>query len=177
MTDERFEPGGNNRSFEVGMVIFLVGRTNGSNETKQGAIWSSRYVRELGEVRHLDLSHASQDLHQVKAFVRLQPTDEEEEEEEVKHNTSKTSCIWFNYLENNISEHDHKDLDFLLSVFFKTQLFAGRSPSTECIHFTLCKINNRLTRLQSSFFPHAETSAFSAHPQHHAFNLLVNAPF
>lgn len=69
---------------------FSVGRTNGSNETKQGAIRSSRYIRELGEVRHLDLSHASQDLHQVEAFVRLQPTDEEEEEK-VKHNTSKTS--------------------------------------------------------------------------------------
>lgn len=40
---------------------------------------NSRYIRELGEVRHLDLSHASQDLNQVEAFVRLEPTDEEEE--------------------------------------------------------------------------------------------------
>lgn len=40
-----------------------------------------KYVRKLGEVSHLDFSPASQDLHQVKAFVCLEPTDDEEEED------------------------------------------------------------------------------------------------
>lgn len=36
------------------------------------------YSRELCEVGHVDVGHVSQDLHQVKAFVSLQPTEEEE---------------------------------------------------------------------------------------------------
>lgn len=38
------------------------------------------YVRELGEVGHLDLGQASQDLHQVDAFVCLEPADDGDEE-------------------------------------------------------------------------------------------------
>lgn len=37
-----------------------------------------KHKPELRKVRHLDLGHASQDLHQVEAFVRLEPTGEEE---------------------------------------------------------------------------------------------------
>lgn len=37
-----------------------------------------KYKPELSKVGHLDFSHASQNLHHVKAFVRLEPTGEEE---------------------------------------------------------------------------------------------------
>lgn len=40
-----------------------------------------KYVRELCDVGHLDFSPASQELHQVEAFVCLEPTGDEEEEE------------------------------------------------------------------------------------------------
>lgn len=75
----------------------------------------------------------------MEAFVRLQPTDEEEEEEEekVKHNTSKNKSTWKITPQSTITK-------ILISfcLFLKTQLFAGRVPSIECIYFTLCKINN-----------------------------------
>lgn len=38
------------------------------------------YVRELSKVGHLEFGPASQDLHQVEAFVGLQPADGGEEE-------------------------------------------------------------------------------------------------
>ncbi|TNN75904.1 hypothetical protein EYF80_013874 [Liparis tanakae] len=41
-----------------------------------------KYLRELGEVGHLDSGPASQDLHQLEAFVRLESTGDEEEEME-----------------------------------------------------------------------------------------------
>lgn len=36
------------------------------------------YVQELGEISHPDVCPTSQDLHQMKAFVCLQPTAGEE---------------------------------------------------------------------------------------------------
>lgn len=42
------------------------------------------YIRELSEISHLDFCHSSQDLHQVEAFVCLEPTDDDDEEEECR---------------------------------------------------------------------------------------------
>lgn len=41
---------------------------------------TAKHLRELGKVGHLDFGPASQDLHQVEAFVCLEPTGQEKED-------------------------------------------------------------------------------------------------
>lgn len=57
---------------------FNSNRKQGMKEKRLG------YKPELSKVSHLDFSHASQNLHQVKTFIRLEPTGEEEEEKRVR---------------------------------------------------------------------------------------------
>lgn len=39
-----------------------------------------KYLRELCKVSHLDFGHAGQDLHQVEAFICLEPAGDKKEE-------------------------------------------------------------------------------------------------
>lgn len=50
------------------------------NSNRKGKMREKRldYKPELSKVGHLDFSHASQNLHHVKTFIRLEPTGDEE---------------------------------------------------------------------------------------------------
>lgn len=53
-----------------------------------------KYIRELGNVGHLDFGHACQDLHQVQAFVCLEPTGEEEAGEKKHHVRNEIALLF-----------------------------------------------------------------------------------
>lgn len=62
-------------------IISALTQQEGEREREGSFCWSQiknkqLYIRELSEVGHLDFRHSSQDLHQVEAFVCLEPTDD-----------------------------------------------------------------------------------------------------
>lgn len=55
-----------------------VGKFNSNRKRKDEGEKKLDYKPELSKVGHLDFSHASQNLHHVKTFIRLEPTGDEE---------------------------------------------------------------------------------------------------